>query len=71
VVVDRNKEGEVMTDRERLEEFLNKAGVVFESQDNFIEVDSDDGPKNEGYSGFYTIFRFDESGVLESMGAYE
>ncbi len=60
-----------MSDRQILEEMFKRCGVVYESNDSMITVSADAGPANEGYGGFYTVFRFDADGKLLNMGAFE
>jgi len=64
-----------MSDRDTLQEMLTRAGVVFEEQgDKSIFVNADDNNHKDpdaGYGGFYTVFRFNEAGDLESVSAWE
>ena len=59
-----------MTDKELLVGFLEQSGLVYEKEDNRIRVAQGEGPKNKGYSYFYTAFDFDGKGNLKSVGAY-
>lgn len=67
---------EVVNYRVRLMLLLNDMGVKYKleprrdgGQDLIIEDHT--GPKNIGFFGFYTMFRFDSMGQLIEMGAYE
>ena len=59
-----------MTHKQRLAELLVEMGVGFKEEANYIVCDNT-YPKVEGYTGFYTVFKFEDDGSLIEMGAFE
>lgn len=45
-------------------------GVAFQTDGTEVII-YDEGPKNGGYRGFYTMFKFTPEGELEKVGAWE
>jgi hypothetical protein len=79
-----------VTDREQIVAILDRAGVVFTTDDDphaggapygykkahahastLTVEQSREHERNIGYSGFMTIFYFNEAGALVCMGAWE
>lgn len=58
------------THKDRLVGLLFDMGVVFQANDTEVIID-DEGPKNDGYNGFYTLFQFTPDGELLRVGAWE
>lgn len=69
-----------MNDREILRAMFDRAGVVYDDEDEGeLTVERLGGRKarwtaettNLGYSGFFTVFTFNAEGALVSVGAWE
>lgn len=70
-----------MTDLERWRVWLAEFGIVFEEEifrdadripaGTTLAIEANTGPKNDGYTGFMTVVKFDRDGVFVSIGAYE
>lgn len=69
------------TDREMLVAMFDRAGVVYqmnEERPDVITVSADEGPPygrdegpNQGYAGFASSFHFSSEGALLAVGAWE
>lgn len=53
-----------MTDREKIKEMLDRAGIVYTEDDTHISIEA-------GYVGFVSIFLFNNDGSLKAIEAYE
>jgi len=65
-----------MTDLEKFQNLFKSVGIIVDIRQNkescsfYLEEDSDN-EKINGYSFFYTEFKFDPKGKFIEMGAYE
>lgn len=61
------------SDRDTLKEMLDRAGVVYDETlvPGELCITAKDGPKNEGYSGFFVCFEFSEDGTLMKVSIWE
>lgn len=65
-------------DYDKLKDLLKEFGIPYRAEEEHdsvnLEIHAKDGDgdnKNEGYTGFHTIFKFDGNGKFISVGVWE
>lgn len=60
-----------MSDKQTLKAMFERAGIVWEDDDDEILVLSGCGPQNHGWRDCFATFRFDDLGFLMHVGVWD